>query len=521
MKFEKHLIVRLVTIQALLAIVFSVFVYLQMQLINTLGGGDAGGTLAIPAAASLALYIFLDLLETYQRGSLYANFSVRLKTKAAKIFMAQSRQDYGKKSGETHISYFSNELDAVLNQHYYFKLYGIRLLFQFVASFVMLLVITWQCGLAVTAAAVGFALVIKFAGKTLTKKQKRLQEKKTAFVDVITEIHNGCEEIHLNQMEDLAEEDFFGSNATLEQEQYEYRLFQYGIETMGIAQNMLIYILILIVGGVLAKNGLTALGVLISASGLSVQLLNHWALLSRINVTIKGVESLKKESDRYLCGETPLTGVICGEHGGEKTVLKASGLSYSYEPGRCLLEDTDLLIKTGETHLITGESGSGKSTLLDLLAGYRDCEIGEIERGADKIVYIPQDPFLFQGTLRQNIVFDRGGGEDALRSLLHSLDLDLDLDMMVEEGGSNLSGGQKSRIALARALMMEPDLLITDELTAHLDGTTGRKIEEMLLTAYPKMALCSVAHRTYCAEKYDKRWILFENRLEEVKESAA
>lgn len=149
----------------------------------------------------------------------------------------------------------------------------------------------------------------------------------------------------------------------------------------------------------------------------------------------------------------------------------------------------------------------------------REIQTGSLARYTDRtgIAYIPQEPFLFQGTLRQNIVFDQDADDDILRSLLDKLALDLPLGITVEEAGSNLSGGQKTRVALARVLLNPPDLLVADELTANLDRELGRRIENMLLAEYPEMALCMVAHRTYCPEQYDVRWNLSSRGLEEVR----
>lgn len=561
----------LTLLQALLAIVFSVFAYLQMQLISGLGEGRVDTSFAIQTALLFVLYVGLDLREDYLRGSVYAKLSAEMKTDAARAFLTDSFQNHSRKTAEEHISYFTGEVDAVLNQHFYFSLYQPKLLFQFATGFAVLLVISWQCGLAVTVAVVGFALIIRLFSKKIAAKQRRVQENKAVFVDTLSELHNGYEEIHLNQMQHLAEEDFASSNVALEQAQYDYRLAQSAVETLGVGQNMLIYMLILIVGGMLAYHGYTGLGVFVSAATLSVQLLNHWSLLSRIKASQKAVEPLKQELDAYRGVQSPselktlytqaqLQGGTLPSHlksnqssvslapangqlpqkrqdqeqeqGGEHVLLQASGVSFGYKTGEdsmgdhegeqasdkaapnaggeaetTLIQNVNLEIARGQKCLITGDSGSGKSTLLELLNGHMDCDGGRIERYTEKIAYIPQSSFLFHGTLRENLVFDGVAKDEEMLALLRKLELDFPLEMVVE-GGLNLSGGEKARVVLARALLSQPDLLITDELTANLDGALGRKIEEMLLTDYPDMALCSVAHRTYCAEQYDKRWHL-------------
>ncbi|MBO4976841.1 MAG: ABC transporter ATP-binding protein [Lachnospiraceae bacterium] len=513
MKFTRRTSASLVFVQALSALVSCAFVYMQMRLISDLEKEAVNGCLALLTAVALALSIFLELFESYIRGRSYAVFSTEVKRRAAKAFLRQSAQSHGIKSDEEHISFFLGEVDTVLNQYFYIGLYGMKLMIQFGTTFVTLFVISLQCGFAVTAAAVGFGVAIRFLRKKLTEKQRQLQEKKAAFVDTLAELHEGYEEIHLNRMEALAEENFSQANKSLEKTLYDYRLAQLGIETLGVGQNMLIYILILIIGGGLAYSGRTGLGIFVSAAELSVQALNQWSMLSRIRVKIKGVEQLKKELDAYL-EEVPPSDSLPQKAG--DVLLEVRDVCFRYEAETQLLEGVSLIIRRGEKHLITGESGSGKSTFLELMVGHKVCQTGCISRFTDRIAYVPQEPFLFQGTLRQNIVFDQNVADGVLCGLLQKLELSLPLDLMIEDGGANLSGGQRTRVAMARALLTNPDLLIADELTTNMDSALGQRIEEMLLTENPQMALCAVAHRTYFPEQYDVHVKLGSKRIQEV-----
>lgn len=513
MNFPRRTLIKIVIIQTVSALTTCVFVYMQMNLISGLELELINSRLAIMTAVVLASSIFLELFEAYTRGYSYTEFAAEAKAAVAKVFLQKTMSTHGNKTDEEYISFFYNEVDTVLNQHFYLGLYGMKLLLQFCATFVTLFIISWQCGLAVTAAAAGFGAMIRMLSGKLAEMQKQLQEKKSVFVDTLVELHEGYEEIHLNQMEVLTEENFSQANQDVEKNQCDYRMAQSGLETLGIGQNMLIYIIILIVGGGLAYVGRTGLGVFVSAASLSVQALNQWSMLARVRVAVKGVEQIKKELDVYL--EEVQPSVSLPQNAGD-TLVEVQNLHFCYDAEVPLLEDVNLKIRRGEKILITGESGKGKSTLLELLVGHKEGQMGKITRFTDRIAYVSQDPFLFQGTLRENIVFDQNVDSDVLSELLQKVSLDLPLNLIIEEAGVNLSGGQKVRVALARALFAKPELLVTDELTANLDSSIGQKIEDLLLTEYPQMAWCGVSHRTYFPEKYDVHVELGAGKVQEV-----
>lgn len=168
---------------------------MQMRLISDLERETLNGRLALLTAVALAFSIFLELFEAYTRGSSYAGYSAEVKGRTAKAFLGQSAQSHGAKSDEEHMAFFLGEVDTVLNQYFYIGLYGMKLMLQFGTTVVTLFVISWQCGLAVTVAAVGFGAAIRYMSGKLTQKQRQLQEKKAAFVDALAELHEGYEAI--------------------------------------------------------------------------------------------------------------------------------------------------------------------------------------------------------------------------------------------------------------------------------------------------------------------------------------
>lgn len=487
-------------LQVLNALLFGGLMYCQTLLIGGLEHDSLNRPELMRTIFFLASYLLSEILENYVRESTYAMCCAETKAKAAKVFLSENMHDHAGKNDEQHISFFSNEISAVLEQNLYLRLYVQRQIIMFLFSLLTLFAVAKACSLAVTLAAALFGAAIHLLSRKLKDQQGWLQDKKAVFVERLMDLHQGFEEIHINQMEMLAEQDFTQANSDAEQAQYEYKISLGRLEVLGVGQNMIMYTLILVAGGLLAQKGVVGIGVFVSAAELSVQALGEWTSIARLYTLVRGSGQLKKELDTYMDRPETACRLTYPDAGG--LLMDVQGLSFRYEENAPLLDGIALSIRKGDKYLIVGESGCGKSTLLELLAGHKSGNEGEIHLYTDKIAYLPQTPFLFAGTLKENLAFDRPVEESVMKGLMGKAGLDLSLDMKIDAGGDNLSGGQKARVALVRALLAEPALLIADEITANLDSRLGKQIEELLLEEYPQMALCVAAHKVYCKEKY-------------------
>jgi ATP-binding cassette subfamily B protein len=200
---------------------------------------------------------------------------------------------------------------------------------------------------------------------------------------------------------------------------------------------------------------------------------------------------------------------------GVKTAIELRDVSFQYGCRTKVLDKLALRIPAGQTVAVVGESGSGKSTLLKLLMGFYHPTSGQVlvdgtdQRDFDlaswrsQIGLVSQDAFVFNGTLRENIALGRPGASLAdvvaaakaagLEEFISSLPERY--ETIVGERGANLSGGQRQRLAIARALLRQPNILIFDEATSHLDTATERAIQENLRALTVGQTVLIVAHR--------------------------
>ena len=192
-------------------------------------------------------------------------------------------------------------------------------------------------------------------------------------------------------------------------------------------------------------------------------------------------------------------------------------MTFSYQNSdQPVISDLNFQVNPGEHLAIVGNSGSGKSTLADLILGILKPTSGTVRLGgllpADAIAqwpgqisYVPQSPRLIRGSIRENLLKGLGTQRYTDNELMRALELaclqnevnsfSQGLDTRLGAGGQNLSGGQVQRLALARAFITNPKLVILDEPTSGLDGGTEAAISEMIYKTKNKVTVILIAHR--------------------------
>ena len=215
--------------------------------------------------------------------------------------------------------------------------------------------------------------------------------------------------------------------------------------------------------------------------------------------------------------------------------IELKGLGFRYG-NRSVIRGLDLQIQPGEMIGLVGHSGSGKSTLVNLLCRFYDVSDGSIQvDGTDirrfavadyrrHIGLVLQEPFLFFGTIAENIAY---GKPDATRSEIvaaaraaHAHEFILRLpqayDSLVGERGQGLSGGERQRISIARALLIDPRILILDEATSSVDTETEKEIQKALDNLVQGRTTIAIAHRLSTLRKADRLVVMDRGVVVEV-----
>ncbi|MDD5330103.1 MAG: ABC transporter ATP-binding protein [Sulfuricella sp.] len=213
--------------------------------------------------------------------------------------------------------------------------------------------------------------------------------------------------------------------------------------------------------------------------------------------------------------------------------VRGAGFRYG---NRAVIRGVDLAIAPGEMIGLVGHSGSGKSTLVNLICRFYDVSEGSIRIDGVDIRALPvseyrrniglvlQEPFLFFGTIADNIAY---GKPDASRAEIvaaaraaHAHEFILRLpqgyDSLVGERGQALSGGERQRISIARALLIDPRILILDEATSSVDSTTEKEIQKALDNLVQGRTTIAIAHRLSTLRRADRLVVLDRGQVVEV-----
>jgi ABC-type multidrug transport system fused ATPase/permease subunit len=282
---------------------------------------------------------------------------------------------------------------------------------------------------------------------------------------------------------------------------------------------------VLVAGGLQVRAGVLTTGELLAVLAYLRDLQSPVRGLVRlVGVRAKSAASAQRLAEVLTCTESvpvpvdprPVPPVTRG--------LRLDAVDFGYRPGRPVLRGFDLDVAAGETVCLFGPSGAGKSTVLHLLLRLYDVDGGRVlVDGVDvrdldpvalrhRLAFVPQDPWLLDGTLAENIAFGspRATRDDVLAAAraawVHEFAVGLPqgYDTPLGEGGVALSGGQRRRVALARAVVSTAPVLLLDEPTASLDADAARRVIGAISSAGRGRTLVVVTHDPRVAAVADR-----------------
>lgn len=298
-------------------------------------------------------------------------------------------------------------------------------------------------------------------------------------------------------------------------------------------------VLILYVGVSSLRTDMSYLGRMLAFAQYSAQVLMSFLFLTFLFVMIpRGNVSSKRisevlETKSQITFKDQMT-----ETPSEIPSVEFKHVTFSYgEKSEAIIEDISFVAKSGQTTAFIGSTGSGKSTLINLVPRFFDATEGEVLINnlnikeytenviMDKIGYVPQRGYLFTGTVRSNILY---GVENLKKSELDArmrhaakiaqaeefvTKLKDQYDAPISQGGTNISGGQRQRLAIARALAKQPEILIFDDAFSALDMKTDKKLREDLKSEIKDTVVLIVAQRISTIKEAEQIIVLDQGKM--------
>lgn len=382
-----------------------------------------------------------------------------------------------------------------------------------------------------------FAFCLRRFGRPSRRIAREVQDETAALSGHLQEALAGVREIKAFRQEPEMDRRFLGLFRRLLGLRTRQELLGAGLNGMAEAVAMTGVVLCLLAGGMKAVRGEMQMGVLVAFVNYLGGLFGPVARFTDLHNRVQAAMGSAERVFGFLDATEPLREKRAGQ--GLPAVqgrIDCRGLRFAYEPGKEVLRGIDLSVAPGELVALVGPSGSGKTTLALLLFGFypdyrgslrvdgvelRDIDLAAL-RGQIGAVF--QETFLFDATVAENIRFGRPDATqeevEAAARTAHAHDfiraLPQGYETRLGERGLKLSGGQRQRIAIARAVLLDPKILILDEATSALDAESEALIQQALDELMVGRTSLVIAHRLATVRRADRIVVLSGGEVRQV-----
>ncbi|ERT05246.1 ABC transporter family protein [Lyngbya aestuarii BL J] len=492
--------------------------WLVGEIAGYIGQGDVN---AIAQFAGLAAIIFL-VRGTVQYGqdTLMASAALAIALDLRKQVYTHLHQlsvGYFETAKTGDLSYrLTEEIDRVGEVIYKFFHQFTPCILQLIVVLGYMIYINWQLTLGTLIVAPLMAVLIGWFGEKLLTFSRHSQTRTSNLASLLTEVFNG-----IRLVQAFSAQDYEISRFTLESEYNRRAKFRaeqikaIQFVVVGFLEAMSIVFLFLLGGWQISQNNLTgtefisyvtAVALLIDPIALTTSNYSEFkqgeASCDRLFELLAIQSTVRERSDATILP------VVKGK-------VEYQNINFAYLPEKPILNHLNLTVKPGEMVALVGASGAGKTTLVNLLPRFYDPQLGQIlidgvnirevtlSSLRKQIGIVPQEVILFSGTVAQNIAFgqiyyDLKEVKTAAEiANVHQFisQLPEGYQTLVGERGVNLSGGQRQRIAIARAVLLNPRILILDEATSALDSESEALVQEALERLMKNKTVFVIAHR--------------------------
>lgn len=459
---------------------------------------------------TIGVVIIFWLYQVYMKKFIY--LMVRdTKTKVFSDIQNMSINQFFKEETGNKISLLTNDMSILEKDYFQSIVLVVRSVILFIFSIMTVFIKSYQIGIfLLTLTLISFFLP-KFFERKLSSYKKEYSDAQSEYTARISEYLNGFDTIKSFNITETVKNIFFNNADNIVKTGTIYEKHYNFVRAVSIFLGSLTFMGGFLLGGYLAAKGIISLGTMV----VCIQLTNHitnpvYTFVDRLS-SFKSVSKILEKIENLSSGfeKNINANKICKNL---KENINLKSVNFSYE-NKEILKNISYTFEKNKKYAIVGLSGSGKSTILKLLSGKTKATSGNItidntninDLSEDSILslysYISQNVFLFKGSIFDNVTLYNDYPKEKVENILKKVGLEkftkeMDNPDFVGENGVNLSGGEKQRISIARALIRETDILVADEILSNLDNETALKIEKELLNL-KNITLISVTHRLF------------------------
>ena len=512
LKYKYQFLCRIITI-SLVALASICFDFLMGFIVDIFSSGDSSKFLVITIVSiSLIIIMFLtEYIDGIVMSSYIKNTVNYLRTDIFSKIINKDIKDFSLDNSGKYISILYNDIKIIEDSFFNNLFQVISCFISFIISLVVLFSISPSIVIFISIFGVlGFVIPNALSKKLVVQKSEYSQNLEEV-TSITKDLFSGFEVIKGFNISNKINEIFKTASTNVEDSKKKYSILEAIIRGFSLSFSVTIYLGVLLLGGYLMYKESITVGTAIIIIQLSTHIVGPVKLsISLINqirsVTLIAdkIENILEDTNAYF-EDTKLDSF--------SNSISIKNLDFSYSEERKALDNINLTFEKNKKYVIVGESGSGKSTLIKLIMRYYNDYSGNIsiDNHDLKSIYsadlyknmsmIQQNVFMFDDSIKENIrLYSTHDDNEILdsckRAGLSKLieRLPEGINSLVGENGNKLSGGEKQRIAIARALINDTQILILDESTSALDNETAYNLEKSLLNL-DDLTLITVTHK--------------------------
>lgn len=523
LKYKFQFILRVITI-SLVALASLCFDFLMGFIVDIFANGEKDKFLIITIASiSLIIIMFLtEYLDGLVMSSYIKNTVNYLRTDIFSKIINKDIKDFSLDNSGKYISILYNDLKIIEDSFFNNLFQIISCIISFTISLVVLFSISPTIVIFIAIFGVLGFIIPNYLSKKLVIQKNDYSQNLEQVTSITKDLFSGFEVIKGFNISNKIKEIFNTASNNVETSKKEYSILESVIRGFSSSFSVTIYLGVLLLGCYLMYKENISVGTAIIIIQLSTHIVGPVKMSISLINQVRSVTLIANKIENIL--ETTSDDFESINLDNFKNNIIINNLDFSYNKEKKALDNINLTLEKNKKYAIVGESGSGKSTLIKLLMRYYNDYSGSIliDNNDLKSIYssdlyknismIQQNVFMFDDSIKENIrLYSNHDDDDILKSCeragLSKLinNLPNGIDSLVGENGNKLSGGEKQRIAIARALINNTQILILDESTSALDNETAYNLENSLLDL-KDLTLVTVTHKLIknILNKYDE-----------------